>query len=211
MRKVLLLGVVAVGIIGFVYFTLFATPAQQMANEARESTEEFSVESATAPAVALPREGEGTLEFLRLLGEDLECTIRYEDTEEQRVVEGTYFVSDGSMRGDFLTESPDLSGQVLSSMIIDGQNMYIWSDIDGQQYGMKVQLASVVDPAVDTREPVALDEAVRYDCKPWPAVDRTVFTPPATVIFQDMSTLMQSGMEYGTIYKSDVPVASEPE
>lgn len=209
MRNVLILGLVAVGIAGFGYFALFSTPAQHMAEEAKESADELSAESTKTPAVAEPREGTGTLEYLRLLGEDLECVILYEDTERQHTVEGTYFVSAGSMRGDFLTESPDLTGKVLSSMIIDGQDMYVWSDIEGQLYGMKVDLSLTANGVVDTHEPVALDKAVRYDCKPWPNVDRTVFTPPATVMFQDMSTLMQSGMEYGTVYDRETMMAPE--
>lgn len=192
---------VAIGLIAFGYFALFATPAQKMANEAEETLAELSVDADDKAAVPVARQGTGSLEMLRLLGEDLECTISYSDAEQGSAVEGTYFVSGGSMRGDFLTESPDLSGQILSSMIIDDTNMYVWSEIEGQTYGMKMDLSLVNDPTYDAREPVALDAAVIYDCKPWKNVDRTVFMPPSTVMFQDMSEMMQAGMEYGTLYE----------
>ncbi len=192
---------VAVGLIAFGYFALFATPAQKMVNEAEDVLAELSVEADDKAAAPVARQGTGSLEMLRLLGEDLECTIAYTDAEQGSAVEGTYFVSGGSMRGDFLTESPDLSGQILSSIVIDDKNMYVWSEIEGQTYGMKMDLSLVDDPTYDAREPVALDAAVTYDCKPWRNVDRTVFVPPSTVLFQDMSEMMQAGMEYGTVYE----------
>jgi hypothetical protein len=124
---------------------------------------------------------------------------------------GTYFVSDGSMRGDFLTAAPDMSGEILSSMIIDAGMMYVWSEIEGGMYGVKMDLSKVADTEVESREPVSMDATVDYDCKPWLIVDRTVFVPPATVLFQDMSQLMQGGMEYGTIYEGGEIAIPEPQ
>jgi hypothetical protein len=105
------------------------------------------------------------------------------------------------MRGDFLTPTPDLSGQVLSSMIINDSYFYVWTEIEGQSYGIKTDLSLPSDATLDAREPVPLDDIVMYNCKPWKNVDRTVFVPPSTVLFQDSNELMQGGMEYGTIYE----------
>lgn len=202
MKNVLILAVAAVVIAGFAYFALFSTPANELAGEAEDTMDELSVETTPAPEVPEPRQGKGTLDSLRLLNEDLECTVSYTNIEQQSKVEGTYFVSDGSMRGDFLTESPDLTGQILSSMIIDDGLMYMWSEIEGEQYGFKMDLSKASTPEVASQEPVSLDTEVDYDCKVWTNVDRTVFTPPATVLFRDMSQLMQGGMEYGTVYEA---------
>jgi hypothetical protein len=201
MKNVAILTVVAIALLAFGYITLFSTPAQKMADEAAEVAAELSLDSTSTTSAAASRQGTGSLEMLRLLGEDLECTILYTDSDQKTSVEGTYFVSTGNMRGDFLTPTPDLSGQVLSSMIIDDTNFYVWTEIEGQTYGMKMSLSLMNDPAYDAREPVPLDNAVAYDCKPWKNVDRTVFVPPSTVLFQDSNELMQGGMEYGTIYE----------
>lgn len=201
MKNIAILAVVAIALLTFGYITLFSTPAQKMADEAAEVAAELSLDSTSTTSAATSRQGTGSLEMLRLLGEDLECTIIYTDSDQKTSVEGTYFVSARNMRGDFLTPTPDLSGQVLSSMIINDSYFYVWTEIEGQTYGMKMSLSLMNDPAYDAREPVPLDIAVVYDCKPWKNVDRTVFVPPSTVLFQDSNELMQGGMEYGTIYE----------
>lgn len=201
MKNVVILSVATVAIIGFAYFALFSTPANELVNEVEDTMNELSSDPAVTSIVPEPRKGSGTLESLRLLNEDLECTISYTSTEQQSKVEGTYFVSGGSIRGDFLTESPDLSGQILSSMIIDNGLMYVWSEIEGKQYGVKVDLSATDQSDAEAHEPIPMDDEVTYDCKPWKSVDRTVFTPPATVLFQDISQLMRSGMEYGNLYE----------
>lgn len=199
MKNITILGVTAILLVAFGYFTLFSSPANETASEAEAVQEELSKEATPTAAKAEARQGEGSLEFLRQLGENMECTISYTDEEQQAAVEGTYFVSGGDMRGDFLTPSPDLSEQVLSSVIIDGSMMYLWSEIEGEMYGIKMDLSGSEE--VDANEPVPLDAAVQYDCKPWVAVDRTVFEPPSDVLFRDMSELMNAGPEYGTIYQ----------
>lgn len=201
MKNIAILAVVAIALLTFGYITLFSTPAQKMADEAAEVAAELSLDSTSTTSAAASRQGTGSLEMLRLLGEDLECTIIYTDSDQKTSVEGTYFVSARNMRGDFLTPTPDLSGQVLSSMIIDDTNFYVWTEIEGQSYGIKTDLSLPSDATLDAREPVPLDNAVAYDCKPWKNVDRTVFVPPSTVLFQDSNELMQGGMEYGTIYE----------
>lgn len=207
MKNVLILVVVAAAVVGFAYFALFSTPANELAGEAEQTAEELSVESMAQSVVSEPKQGKGTLESLRLLNEDLECTIVSEG--DQSKVEGTYFVSEGSVRGDFLTPSPDLSGQILSSVIIDNGMMFSWSEIEGEMYGVKLNLATVNEQETRSNEPVSMNSEVDYDCKPWKNVDRTVFVPPATVLFQDTSDLMKAGMEYGTVYEGRGVVVPE--
>ncbi|MBP6881242.1 MAG: hypothetical protein KBC35_01310 [Candidatus Pacebacteria bacterium] len=200
MKNFIILGVIAVVALGgFIYFTFLATPAHELASEAEDTAAALSRETATTPAAPEPKKGTGTLESIRLLNEDLECTISTVAEGQQST--GTYFVSGGSMRGDFLTDSPDLTGQVLSSMIIDAGMMYVWSEIEGGMYGVKMDLAQAAAPEATSREPVSRNAAVEYDCKPWTNVDRTVFMPPTSVLFQDMSQMMRGGMEYGTLYE----------
>lgn len=79
--------------------------------------------------------------------------------------------------------------------------MYLWSEIEGVAYGIKADLSKSSEDVPDDKSPVPLDADVKYDCKPWVNVDNTVFVPQNDVLFQDISEMMQSGMEYGTVYK----------
>lgn len=198
-------------LVGFGYYTLFSSPASESARQSERTQEEYAVQpqSSGVTAEARPRQGTGTLDFLRLLNEDLECSIMLPGKDGDSDIEGTYFVSDGKMRGDFLTEGPDLSGQMLSSMILVGTTMHVWSEIDGELYGMKIDTASLQGGSVDAKEPVARDVDVSYDCKPWKNVDWTVFEPPSTVLFTDMNEMMNGMMEYGTLHEEGEGMRSQ--
>lgn len=208
MKYIGIVGVVAVLVAAFAYFTLFTTPAHD--RNAELSNVDVST-SATNESISVPATttilstGTGTLAEIKAWGADVECTVSYRPSDTEPVVEGTYFVSGESMRGDFLTETPELAEPVLSSMIVQDESVYVWSEIDGELYGVKMDVTAVQDPAVDTREPIALDAEVAYDCTPWEAVDPTIFEPPSDVLFQDLSELLEAGMEYGTAYEGDLP------
>ena len=71
---------------------------------------------------------------------------------------------------------------------------------------MKIDIATMQsqaqnEAAPETNEPIALDTPVNYDCKPWLAVDPSIFIPPTDVLFTDYASVMGAGMEYGTIYE----------
>jgi hypothetical protein len=202
MKYVGILGLLSVALVGFGYYTLFVTPANETINQVERDQAEFAQErtEVTSKQDAEPRKGVGTLDYLRLLNEDLECTIVYEPQEGQESVEGTYFVNDGRMRGGFLTAAPDLSGQILSSMIIADSTIYVWSEINGENYGIQMPLTALQDETQVTNEPIELDADVTYDCAVWENVDNTVFLPPTDVLFQDLESLMNVGMEYSTVY-----------
>ena len=207
-KNIVLISIIVAVIIGFGYFTLLSSPASETASQLAKEQAELAVEntqnSEDLPEVE-PKQGVGTLDSLRLLNEDLECKIMFEPKDNSAKVEGTYFVSEGKMRGDFLTESPDLSGQVLSSMIIDGDNMFIWSEIDGEVYGIKMSVSQVGNSSLPSNEPVSINDDVNYDCVPWKEVDGTVFLPPGSILFRDIDELMRGGMEYGTVYETELP------
>lgn len=201
MKYFVFFGIAIVAIAVFAYFLIFSTPGSK--SDLNDMTNNESVETtSTVNKTTAPLSGVSTLEALRLRGDNLECTISYTPDETKEKVEGTYFVSDGNIRGDFLTPAPDLNGQILSSIIINHPLMYIWSEIEGELYGIKVDLTTTEATATEKNQPVSLTANINYDCKPWENVDRTVFEPPSTVLFQDMGSLMKAGMEYGTIYET---------
>jgi len=149
--------------------------------------------------------GMGSLSGLSRRGENLECSITYKNNDApEESVEGSFFTSRERIRGDFLTT--DNGQQILSSIIIRDDMMYSWSEIDGQKYGMKVDLKELEKMEAqgetpDTREPVPLDDTVQYDCKPWNNVDGSVFEEPRDIVFSDFSAVIGTGMEFGTIYE----------
>ena len=200
----IILGAVVVGG-GAVYLLINDREVDEVQN-----TENSEVEI-IEPSTSAPVNGHGTLTNLLALAQNLECTINYQTKVS---VSGTYFTSQGKMRGDFVVPSDE--GEVLSSLIMRDNTMYTWSEIDGQKYGMQfdlneVKAAKEKGESPETREPVPLDAAVDYDCKPWVSVDGSIFEPPSDIIFQDFSKILNQGMEFGTIYEEKPDTASQCE
>lgn len=150
--------------------------------------------------------GNGSLKSLLNQAVNLECTIKYAP-EGESAVEGKYFTNQGKMRGDFVVESEGMS--VVSSMIMLDEKLYSWSEIDGQKYGVLIDLKEVETQSQngnvpDTKEPVPLEAEVAYDCKSWTQIDNSIFEPPSDIKFQDFSNIMESGMEFGNIYEETI-------
>tara|TARA_B100000508_G_scaffold59047_1_gene45829 strand:+ start:6472 stop:7110 length:639 start_codon:yes stop_codon:yes gene_type:complete len=206
MKYVIALGFVAVIVSVFAYTTLFDTQSTDLSTGQKVSETISSEDQAKSEASESEKQvGRATLENLRLFGQDLECSIRYRGETDTEAVDGTFFIADGRTRGDFLTESPDLDGQILSSIILDNDMLYTWSEIDGEKYGMKMDMSVVESIGGEDQvkqQAVPMDQDVQYECVPWRNVDNTVFEPPTEVLFQDFSELLNSGMEYGTIYET---------
>lgn len=89
----------------------------------------------------------------------------------------------------------------VSSIIVLENTMYVWTELSGESYGVKMPVTAAGADDVPTQEPVGLDERVQYSCQEWSQVDQSVFIPPTDVLFQDLSEVLQSGMEYGTVYE----------
>lgn len=146
--------------------------------------------------VTAPLSGVGTLMDLAKRTDAVECQILYEASSISDRIEGTYFVSKGSVRGDFIIPAPELGGTIVTSTIINSTDGYVWSAINGELYG--VQFKPDIQHVVDSRQPVPLDAEVRYICSPWVEVDQSIFVPPQNVTFQNQEAVIEAGMEYGT-------------
>lgn len=194
--------VVAVLAGGLVLYSLFQQDSSQP-KDANEAASDAISEPVNQVEVA-NQSGQGTLKSLLDQAINLECTITYKaDSVDNQVVEGTYFTSEGKLRGDFLM--PSEAGEVVTSMILRDDIFYSWSEIMGQKYGMKFDIKTVASAEAagnlpDTREPVPLDATVDYSCKAWPGVDGSIFEPPTDIIFTDYNTAVSGGMDYGSVY-----------
>lgn len=188
--------VIALLVGGFAYMTLFGH--RDNSSSQTEETVATTETATSTKAPELPLSGVGTLSSLQARGVSLECQITYDSADYEYDTEGTYFVADGKVRGDFVIPAPELGGEVVSSLIVDQTNLYYWSVIDGESFGFMSSKSANANPqAVKKQEPIPSDENVRYVCKPWTVIDGSIFVPPATVTFQDLNALMEAGMEYG--------------
>lgn len=200
MKYVVPLFVGAFVVAGFAYYTLFTGPSIDTP-VSEDSVVDVSVEP--QPAEETEREtisGAGTIYSLVTQGRALECSITYIPNPVEPEITGTFFTDSGDLRGDFIVPTPDLSGQMVSSIIMANETIWQWTDIDGELVGSRQ--AAAVDDATLARlvAPVGLNTEVQYDCLTWPLVDRTIFTPPSTVLFTDAT---DATGEFGTIYPEE--------
>lgn len=196
-KNILILSIIGAIVICSVYYIKYLAvpvanePASEVALETNETTVVGSDQSEFS--------GVGTLKSLQARDSSLECSLTYDQDENGTEVVGTYFIANDKVRGDFIVPAPEMGGEILTSVIVDGDMMYLWSDIGGQLFGTKTMVSEETGSQMKT--PVPDDAAVRYSCKPWTQVDGSVFVPPSEVLFQDTADLMNTGMEYGTVYE----------
>lgn len=160
------------------------------------------VESVAVEGVGMPEgkksvSGVGTLKEIQAQGKDFECQVVSKQSGIEGNIEGTVFMSKGNLRGDFMVPAPEFGGKVLSSMIVGGTSMYVWTKIENDTFGFKSDLSNEKTKQIDTKEPVPLDGQVQYTCTEWTEVDGSVFVPPAEVSFKDLTAVIDAGMEYG--------------
>jgi hypothetical protein len=194
-RFLIIICIIAIVVAGYALVVLFGTEKEKTSTE---QVGQVSVEGVGLPTDRNTFSGVGTLTDLRLQDKDLECQVVFEQTDTEQI-EGTYFTSKGSVRGDFVVPAPEFGGTVVSSMIVGGNAMYVWSKIGEDTFGFKSDISSEKTEAVVTKEPVPLDAQVKYTCFEWGAVDGSIFVPPVDVTFQDLDAVIDAGMEYGTI------------
>ena len=194
-RGLIIVCVIALLAAGYALLVLFGTEKN---NPSTEQVEQVSVEGVGTPADRKPFSGIGTLAELQAQQKDLECQVVFEQANKESV-EGTYFTSKGNVRGDFVVPAPEFGGTIVSSMIVGGNSMYVWSKIGEDTFGFKSDVTNEKTEAVDTKEPVPRDAQVKYTCTEWTEVDGSIFVPPVDVQFQDLNAVIDAGMEYGTM------------
>ncbi|MEZ4104414.1 MAG: hypothetical protein R3B60_03955 [Candidatus Paceibacterota bacterium] len=144
--------------------------------------------------------GSDSLTDILARNENLECTITYTEPTDETVVQGTYFTSNGRSRGDFV-----LPDGIVSSIINNSEMVYMWSELEGQKYGIKASVADInmskEQEGIGFKESIPSDEKVKYNCKKWTSIDGSIFEPPTDILFTDFGQIVNTGMEYGTIYE----------
>lgn len=130
--------------------------------------------------------GMGTFAELVAGGGSRTCTVTVDTGEGSS--EGTVYIANGQMRGDFTTS---VNGQSMTAHMIqkDGY-MYNWSDAVAQ--GVKISLAQAQQQPNTPSQNQGIDPnaQVDYDCSGWMA-DSSKFDVPSNVTFMELSA---SGM-----------------
>lgn len=164
----IIIGVIAIlGILGFVGFTQMnksSAPSDQTASPQQSS-----------------ESNKGTIQSLLSAGKNVMCDLSYPDGGGQ----GTVFTSGNKVRGDFTVKVGEQA--MLTHMILDGENMYMWSDADNK--GTKFKIDATQKASVPTNTQTAdLNKEVDLKCSSWnPEIDK--FTPPSNITFTDFSSV----------------------
>jgi len=200
------LGITAVGallVASFAYFALFSGPTLPVPVESPDAAR-LAIPEAVDPTLMerTAFAGTGSLNNLIARGESIECQITYIPNPLEPEVTGTFFVANGNVRADFLVPSPDLAGQVLSSIIFDGSAIYVWSEINEELFGFTVATDSFMTDQSSDTSPIPADTELQYNCLTWPAVDFTIFEPPTSVLFTDLTDFTAT-METGLIFEEE--------
>jgi len=164
--------IVTVIIIGTAGFFLLKKPAQTL----QEST-------TTQPTQQGESQTKGSIKNLLAAGKNQTCTIKYPAGEQMG--EGTVYVSDKNLRGDFTMTFEEKT--IDSHMIQDETYMYSWSSLSPQGVKMKITELEKVQ-ASPTAEYIDLDQEIDINCSPW-SVDSSKFTSPADVTFVETGTI----------------------
>ncbi len=123
----------------------------------------------------------GSIKSLLGLGKNVTCDITFPDGNGN----GTIFVVDKKMHGDFTTTAGDKT--IESHMISDGDYAYFWSGIQGTKMKIDQTAKATPIPAASAQQQGAdLNKDVDYKCSSW-SPDNSKFMPPADVKFIDLT------------------------
>jgi hypothetical protein len=202
MKLVGILGFGALLVVVFGYATIFGGPVTtEIIPASTIQTESVDTEQQQKATKREAFAGTGSIESLYERGEALECQIIYTPNLVEAEITGNIFISEGNVRADFVVPSADMTGQTVASIIYDSTTLYLWSEIEGETFGVK-QAQTEFAGFADSAAVIEYATEVQYDCLTWLVVDNTIFEPPTDVLFGDM-TDVGANMEFGTIYENE--------
>lgn len=176
-QKMVIVGaILLLAIIGVVGFTQLNKKPDSL------NTENLTTEQTSLPAAK--GLSKGTIQSLISAGKSVSCEVNYPEMEGK----GTMYVSGSNVRSDFTTKIEEK--ETFSHMIFDGDTSYIWTDgvNQGTKFKMDPNQKFSASPANQTAD---LSKEIEMNCQDWSA-DNSKFSPPASVKFTDMSSLINS-------------------
>ena len=140
-----------------------------------------------APTTSATSANNTTLAGLLALGQNLRCSFNTNETSTETSTQGTFYVSNGNVRGDFVVKSADGKENQMS-MIRNGDESYIWGP--SLPTGIKMKLS--LDQFTKNQQAsqfANVNQKTNYNCIPW-NVDASLFIPPANVTFTDVTSMI---------------------
>lgn len=168
-------------VVGIVVVIVVIAGVFLMTRNKGQNTEVASNTEATSQASATSTQT-GSIKSLIAAGKSQKCTYSVE--KDGASSEGTIYVGNGKMRGDFTTSS--MAGQ--SHMIIEGTTMYMWSDDGKMAFKMAFDpnaVAANANTNTQTQQPADIDQNYDFDCEGW-SVDNSKFELPSGVTFNEL-------------------------
>lgn len=132
----------------------------------------------------------GSIEDLINEGKSVRCVLQA--NEEAGIPAGTTYVSGKNARSDY-DQKGENNAKIASHFITDGTWMYSWNDVSKEQ-AVKFKIAEMQNEQfknqADSQGAGDYADKMDYQCYSW-SVDKSYFTPPAGINFQDMTELMK--------------------
>jgi hypothetical protein len=153
-----------------------------------------TTQTTDTPATTTTEKKSSSLLDLLSLGKNQRCTFK--TASEGSSTEGTVYIAEGKMRGDFKT-TVDGKAQDMS-MIRDGDTSYIWGSSLPTGIKMTISLDELSSNQ-QTGQVVNPSDKLDYSCIPW-NTDASLFTPPSNIKFSELpsSILPTTGTKTGT-------------
>jgi hypothetical protein len=126
-------------------------------------------------------------EFLKQDTGSYQCTVnQYIDEGMSQTTQGTVFIYNGNIRGDFETTVSGMN--IVSSMIVQDTYSYTWSNMAPVGYKValdKNQIEENNNQAMSRTYNWNAEQIGEYDCQEW-NVDKTKFELPQNITFQEI-------------------------
>lgn len=125
-------------------------------------------------------------------GQTQQCNFS-SDEGNGNTTSGIIYMSGNQMRTDITSNIDNKSSSIY--VIRDGDENYIWGSEFPNNTGMKMTL-SVEEYETNEESKKYFDPSkkIDYSCSGW-TIDPSVFTPPTTIKFQNLSSLIQGMMQ----------------
>lgn len=154
----------------------------------RNKTPQKMMQTSQAPAKSSTSSNNTTLAGLLAMGQNLRCSFATNGTAGA-ATSGTFYVSKGNVRGDLTMKNSDGKENQMS-IIRQGDTNYVWGSILPAGTGFKMTLAlDKLTSGAQASQYASVTQKADYNCMPW-NVDASLFTPPATIKFTDMTAMM---------------------
>ncbi|OGM27720.1 hypothetical protein A2962_02580 [Candidatus Woesebacteria bacterium RIFCSPLOWO2_01_FULL_39_61] len=119
-----------------------------------------------------------SLKDLLAAGISQKCTFK--DVSNDVEIEGTSYIANGKVRGDFSTTAEGKTS--VGHSIFDGKASYVW--MDGSSTGLKMEIDTSATSTTEasTQQGLDLNKTIDYNCDAW-LQEESVFNPPSDVTF----------------------------